>query len=128
MNIDNLTIGEAKELASIFSAGKTKSTIHNRHVGKYVIVRSRNEGINFGEIVECDETGIVLKGAIRLWSHAPRSRSMSWYEGVALSGLSADSNISPAVDEKVIIEEYSITVCSSDAIKSITEHKPHEQS
>ena len=129
MNIDELTFGQIKELQNMFGGTcNTSSGLASRHVGKHVIVRSRNEGINFGEVVQADETGIVLKDCIRIWYHKPENKNTCWYEGVATSGLSSASKTSCAVSEKAIIEDYSITLCDEVAVKSIKEHKPHEQS
>jgi hypothetical protein len=127
MNINDLTIGEAKQLASLFSSTQT-SNLTDELVEKYVIVRSRNEGINAGFIERLDDTGIVLKQARRIWYHRPENKNMCWYEGVAVSGLSSDSKISAPVELKAIIEDYSVTICTDEAIKSISGHKSHEQS
>jgi hypothetical protein len=128
MNIENLTIKEAREIATLFqNQSQPKISFLQNYVGKYVIVRSRNEGINAGFVKVLDETGIVLTEARRIWYHKPKDIKTSWYEGVAQSGLSDDSKISSPV-EKVIIEDYSITVCTDVASNSIQNHKTNEQS
>ena len=127
MNIDDMTYGELKQIASLFN--KTNSSNMLDHViGKYVIVRSRNEGINAGFVEAADETGIILKEARRIWYHKPKDKGVSWYEGVAKSGVSDDSKLSCPVEEKAIIEAYSITFCTQEAMKSISGAKSHEQS
>lgn len=128
MNINDLTVGQVKELMSLVAtSATTKPTIYQRYIGKYVIVRSRVEGINAGYVVEADETGVVLKQARRLWHHRPANKSMTWYEGVAVSGLSEDCKVSVETEEKAIIEEYSMTLCSDVAIESIREYKSYAQ-
>lgn len=127
MNIENLTIKEAMEIASIFNSPPSKKSFLEQYIGKYVIVRSRNEGINAGIVREIDETGVVLSGARRIWYHKPNDKNTSWYEGVAVSGLSSDSMISCVVIEKVIVEDYSITLCTEEASNSIKNHKSHAQ-
>ena len=129
MNIDDLTIGEAKELASLFGGNNSKlqSQLGSHLIGEYVIVRTRNEGLNCGYIKALDETGIILTEARRIWYHKPKDTKQSWYEGVANSGLSSDSKISSIVSEKIIFEDYSITVCSKIGAKSLQEHESHEQ-
>ena len=122
MDIDKITIGEAKELVSLLG-NKLSSSGLNYPIGKYVIVRSRNEGINFGKLVQADETGCVLEEASRLWYHNPQKAS--WYEGVALNGLKDDSKISVPTC-KYIVEDYSITLCESDAIENIKNFPPYE--
>ena len=126
MSIDDLTIGEAKQLASIFTEAPKNSSILNNAIGEYVIVRSRNEGINAGLLFKADETGCVLKDARRIWYHKPKDNSTAWYEGVAQTGLHKESKLSCEVFEKYIIEDYSITICSDESIKSIKEHPSHE--
>ena len=101
--------------------------LYSRYVGKYVIVRSKNEGLNAGTVLAADATGVCLKDARRLWYHKPANKAEAWYEGVANSGLSNDSKISSPVKEKAIVEPYSITVCSEVAEKSIKKADAHEQ-
>ena len=127
MNLDDLTIGEAKKLACMFGGGLTNSTIYSGYVGKYVICRSRNEGINAGKVMELDETGVILEDARRLYYHKPASKGLSWYEGVALEGISKDSKVGAAVT-KIIAEDYSLTICTKEAEKSIRGAKDHAQS
>lgn len=129
MNIDELTYGQIKEIAKLACGQKqsTSSGICNQFVGKYVIVRSRNEGINAGKVLELDDTGVILEDARRLYYHKPVNKELSWYEGVALEGLSKDSKVGAEVT-KLIVEDYSITVCTKDAEKSIRGAKTNAQS
>jgi len=127
MNYDDLTLKQIKEIKSLFGDQEEKRLkSYEKYIGEYVLVRSRNEGVNAGYVVECDQTGIVLEEARRLWLHAPKDGSVSWYEGVAISGLSEKSKVSPPV-KKVIVEVYSITECSKEAEKSIKEYPSNEQ-
>lgn len=131
MNLDSLTYGEIKELRSVFSLASTPQTnasnMYNRYIGKYVICRSRNEGINAGKVIAADETGVILESARRLYYHKPVNKNVSWYEGVAIFGISKDSKVGAAV-EKFIVEDYSLTLCTEDAEKSIRGAKDNEQS
>lgn len=101
------------------AAPQSSSGVAGSMIGKYVIVRSRNEGINAGEVVAADDTGVVLKNARRMWYHKPAVKTESWYEGVANHGLSDDSKVSGVVSEKVIIEDYSMVACTEVARQSI---------
>lgn len=127
MNIDELTLGQIKQLQGLFGGTVPKTQLGNQYVGKYVIVRSRNEGINAGKILEMDDTGVILEDARRLYYHKPANKELSWYEGVALDGLSSDSKIGAPVT-KIIIEDYSITVCTAKAETSIRGAKTNAQS
>lgn len=114
--------GNAEQVKTIESG----ENILSGAIGKYVIVRSRNEGINAGILKLSDETGCVLSEARRIWYHKPKDSKLAWYEGVAESGLHKDSKVSCPVDEKYIIEDYSISICSDTAKKSISGMKSHE--
>jgi hypothetical protein len=124
MNTDNLTLGQICELIRLFGNNSNVSTngsasIASSMVGKYVIVRSRNEGLNAGYVEAADDTGVILKDAKRLWYHKPAVKTEAWYEGVANHGLSSDSKVSGSVSRKVIVEDYSMTECTEIARQSI---------
>ena len=129
MNIDNLTLGDIKKLRGFFNSqgNSGEASLLDRYVGKYVICRSRNEGVNAGRVIAADNTGVILEDARRLYYHRPLNKNVSWYEGVAKSGLSDSSKVGEPV-EKIIIEDYSLTVCNEVAEKSIREAKSHDQS
>lgn len=123
MNLDELKLGDIKKLMCLFNPDQSdRPSILNNAIGKYVIVRSRNEGINAGILELADETGCVLKEARRIWYHKPKDKNTAWYEGVSQSGLSDDSKISCSVERKYIIEDYSLTICNDTATKSISSY------
>jgi hypothetical protein len=129
MNIDDLTIRQIKDLQALIGVkSEQQSSLFKFLIGKYVVVRSRNEGVNAGYLEEADETGCVLKDCRRLWWHKPAVKTESWYEGVCNHGVSDDSKVSGVVLRKVIVEDYSIVECTDKAIKSIQEAKAHAQS
>lgn len=119
INIEDLTIKQARELKGFFTDNKAEQSGSLQHaIGKYVICRSRNEGVNAGFLIAADSTGCHLKDARRLKTHKPKQGA--WYESVALTGLDYKESVSSAAaPEKFIIEDYSLTVCTDDAAKSI---------
>lgn len=127
MNLDDLTLGQAKELAGLFNNNLTpkieNSTLLKDAIGKYVIVRTRNEGINCGVVERADSTGVIISDARRIYYHKPKDNKVSWYEGVAETGLHKDSKISGIVEKKYIIEDYSLTICSKEAEKSLRNYE-----
>jgi len=127
MNINDLTIGQLKDLQNLIGGQQTQSSLFKNMIGKYVIVRSRNEGINAGYLEEADDTGCILKECRRVWYHRPAVKTESWYEGVCNHGLSDDSKVSGVVVRKVIVEDYSITECTDKAAKLIQGAKAHAQ-
>lgn len=126
MNIDDLV-----KLAGLLTNAETpapvQNGIFNRYVGKYVICHSGNEGVNAGKVIALDETGVVLEDARRLHYHKPINKNVSWYEGVAKTGIDSDSRLGTAI-EKIVVEDYSLTVCTPTAEESIRGAKDHEQS
>ena len=127
MNLDDITIGQLKDLQSLIGGATKQSGLFENMIGQYVVVRSRNEGLNAGFLEEADDTGCILKECKRLWYHRPKVKTESWYEGVCNHGLSSDSKVSGAVQRKVIVEDYSITQCTDKAAKSIQEAEPNAQ-
>ena len=124
VKLNDLIVGQARKLVSLFSKdSKSKlKGILARHKGKSVIVRSRTEGVNFGVLMEADETGCVLRSARRIHRPVTKNGQDSWYEGVANNGLDYDrARISAAVEEKIIIEDYSVTLCTESAAKNISD-------
>ena len=124
MNLDQLTFGQLKEIAAMFSGNTSAqpNSILSESIGQYCIVRTRNEGINFGKVVMADNTGVVIDEARRIYYHKPKDNKVSWYEGVATTGLHSDSKISGEVSRKYIIEDFSLTICSPEAVQSIKTH------
>ena len=84
--------------------------IFQSFIGKYVICRTINEGVNCGYVKQLDETGVVLDQARRMWYHDTADDSC-WYEGIARNGASEDTKLSEKC-EKLICEDYSLTICS----------------
>jgi hypothetical protein len=72
--------------------------------------------------------GGIIENCRRLWHHRPKDVKTSWYEGIAVSGLSENSKVSNTVPSKVIVEDYSLTLCNAIAEKSIMEATPNAQS
>lgn len=129
MNIDDLTLGQIKEIQNMAATQQPPSLskgIFGEFIGKYVICRTCNEGVNAGKVLAADETGVVLEDARRLWYFKPKSKDVSWYEGVARDGLSEDSKVGVA-SNKLIVEDYSLTICTAEAENIIRSIKAYEQ-
>lgn len=119
MNIDDLTIGEAKELARMFAP--TSNCVMagvgcNTMIGKKCIFRSYASGVHFGELVEKDGKEVIIKNARRLWYWKTTNKGISLSE-VAISGLAKDSKVCAPVD--IWLEAIEIIPCTKEAIKNI---------
>ena len=132
MNIDDLTLGQIKQVKELVKCetvytNNTTSSVHADALGRYVICRSRNEGVNAGKVILIEKGAVKLEDARRLHTHAPLDKNTAWYEGIAKTGISSDSRLSEAVD-KIIDEDYSLTYCTKEAEESIRNAPSHSQS
>ena len=117
MDINDLTIGQAKELAAMFGPKQTAVTGLNRMVGKKVIIRTYSAGVWFGTLDQKDGNEVILRNARRMWV---------WWaeEGISLSSVSVHgiknekSRIAESVDS-VWLEAIEIIPCTDTAINSI---------
>lgn len=120
MSIDNLTIGEAKALAAMFS-GQNAGPREIPGNDRYVIVRSRDAGVQFGKLDRYTEGGTVyLKDARQMWSWTAA-------EGGTLLDCATHgvkdgkfSTVSPAV---IVIGACAIIDCINKAVKSLESAK-----
>lgn len=82
VNIDNLTIAQAREIASMFGGNQSQVQQTKAHpfVGEYVIARCYSAGVHAGEVVSVDGENVILKDSRRLWSWKAQ-------DGIALSGV-----------------------------------------
>ena len=79
MNIDNLTFGELKQIASMFQ-NKHANQIASPIIGKYVIARCYSAGVHAGTVEAVDGENVILRDSRRLWAWKAAN-------GVALSGV-----------------------------------------
>ena len=81
MNIEELTIKQIREIASMVNCGSVpEQSKQHPFVGKYVLCRCSSAGVHTGELVFLDGDIAVLKNSRRLWSWKAK-------QGVALSGV-----------------------------------------
>ena len=117
MNIDNLTIGQAKELAALFSGAQPQQTGLNSMLGKKCVVRTYSAGVWFGEVAEKSGNEVILKNARRMWYwHAAESISLS---AVALHGINQDKSKIVAAVPTVWLEAIELIPASDKAVASI---------
>lgn len=118
MNINDLTIGEAKQLAALFANQiPTCPTSNFVMLGKKVIIRTFSAGVHYGELVEKDGKEVILKNARRLWYWKTTNKGISLSE-VANEGLAKDSKVCAAVDA-IWLEAVEIIPCTKESIKNI---------
>ena len=123
MNINDLTLGQLKEINALFGSNKDQSaTGLNCMIGKKVIIRTYSAGVWFGTLEQKDRNEVILRNARRMWQ---------WWakEGISLSSVSVNgiksekSKIAEGV-ETVWLEAIEIIPCTDNAINSI-ENSPN---
>ena len=123
MNIDNLTLGQIKQIQARLGNPTTQPQDGlNTMIGKKVIIRTYSAGVWFGRLKEKSGNEVIITEARRMWRWwANESISLS---GVALYGVKHDdSKIIEAVGA-VWLEAIEIIPCTDTAIQSL-ESAPH---
>lgn len=120
MDIENLTIAQAREIAEIFGNRKTNKDNNcglNEQIGEYVIVRTYNAGVWFGFLEKKSGNEVILSDARRMYQWwCAKSISLS---GVAKYGIDVEkSKICPALP-KVWLEAIEILTLSAVAINTL---------
>ena len=119
MNINDLTIGQAKELASLFSGAQPQQqpASLNNMVGQKCIIRTYSAGVWFGEIAEKSNNEVIVKDARRMWTWwAMEGISLS---SVALHGIRHDKSKIVEAVPAVWLEAIELIPASEKAISSI---------
>lgn len=122
MDIDDLTIGQAKTLAAQFSGGG--ESLPSDMIGKYVIVRCRDAGVHAGVLDAQSAREVILSQSRRLWYW--KSKKGSFLSGVARDGLDSSSKVGGPIRVH-LTETCEIIECSDEAERSIRGAATHER-
>ena len=117
MDINDLTIGQARELVAMFGAAVAPAPAQSHpFVGQYCICRCSGAGVHAGTVVSVDGDRVILHGSRRLWQWQAR-------DGVALSGVAqtglAGGKIDTSNPEIQLMGVCEIIPCSDAARESI---------
>lgn len=122
MNIDELTLGQIKQLKSLLEGnaktfqGNDQAGGLNCFIGKKVIIRTYAAGVFFGTLIEKAGKEVILNAARRLWYWDTADKGISLSD-VAIGGIGKGTRACAAVD--IWLEAIEIIPCSEIAIKSI---------
>lgn len=117
MNIDDLTIKDAREISRLFYGASNVEKKPHRFVGLYVIARCYSAGVHAGIVVDVDGENVILKESTRLWQWKAK-------DGLALSGV-AQNGIVPGCKLDVVNPEIylcgvcELIPCSAESEKTI---------
>jgi hypothetical protein len=117
MNIDDLTIGQAKELAEMFSV--EDAMITSPHIGKKCIIRTYASGVHYGELVSQNGRQIELKNARRLWRWDVAPHGISLSEVATYGPVGSRSKICCAVEQMTVLDGLEVIPCTFQAAKVI---------
>lgn len=125
LNIDNLTIGEIKQLSTLLGGnllGQPNQSSSHPFVGKYCIARCYAAGVHSGFVKSVDGENVILENSVRLWK-------WSASDGIALSGV-AQNGIKLKeckIDTKnpliYLTGVCELIPCSEEAVRSIYGNK-----
>lgn len=116
VNLEDLTIGQAREIAAFFNGtngGHPPQPLGAHLIGKQVIVRTYSAGVHFGTLRARSGTEVHLTAARRIWS---------WNKAFTLSKIAADgldvasSKLSVFVSEIILTEAIEI-IPVAEAVK-----------
>ena len=121
MNIDDLTVGQAKQLAAMFafSPAPMGAGLHP-FIGRYCICRCSAAGVHAGEVVGVNGDTVILRNSRRLWQWQARA-------GVALSGVAQNGLAGGKIDtlnpEIQLMGVCEVIPCSAKAREDIENAK-----
>lgn len=122
MNLDDLTIGEAKQLAAMFAANTPAAPTKGQHpfVGRYVLCRCYSAGVHTGDLVSVDGDTVILKNSRRLWKWVAKDGIA--LSGVAQFGLDIESKVDTVNPEIYLTGVIEVIPCTDAARSSIHEY------
>jgi len=93
MNIDNLTLGELKQIAQMMNTQSLLQASAKPHpfIGMFVIARCYAAGVHAGTVESVDGENVVLTNSRRLWSW--KAKYGIALSGVAQFGIKSDSKV-----------------------------------
>ncbi|MEB4590647.1 hypothetical protein VSS37_06630 [Candidatus Thiothrix sp. Deng01] len=121
MNIDinSLTIGQAKELAALFGGAAREEAKPNPHLGKVCLIRTYASGVHCGILIDQQGRQVELKDARRLWKWQVKDNAGISLSDIAIHGVGRESKICAIVPQMTILDAIEILPLSDDAKTSI---------
>lgn len=112
-DINDITIGQAKELAALFGNQSVASTVRTSPmVGRHCVIRTYSAGVHIGTVVSHDGEEVLLKDARRLW----KWEGAFTLSEVATAGVKKQgSRIAVAVPEILLTNVNEIIPTSEEA-------------
>jgi hypothetical protein len=125
MNIDNLTIGEAKALSSMFAS--QNQPVGGSMIGSKVLVRAYRAGVHFGTLKSISGEVVTLINTRRLWSWEVADKKGISLSDLAAHGVSSKSKICASVAEIIVIDACEVmttTLIAQASIEAANDYRP----
>lgn len=119
MNIEDVTIKQAREIAAIFARGPAPEAVDiaASMIGKYCIVRTYSAGVHAGIVTDRKQREVILSDSRRIWY---------WDGAASLSQLAKTGTSKPdqckfavQIDEILLTECIEIIPCTQVAEQGI---------
>ena len=118
MNIDTLTIGEAKAISAMFGGAATKSQTAMGQIGRKVIVRSRDAGVIYGNYAGNDGSTVHVTNARQLWKWEA-AQGISLIDVATYGVKTSGCKFSPAQATVTVFNACALIDVTDDAASSI---------
>lgn len=115
MNLDDLTIGEARKLACMFGGQNTPQSSCCEFTGKYVVVRTYSAGVHVGVLKSRNGQEVVLTEAKRIW----RWQGANTLHEIALNGIDKASKVSEETPSIILTQAIEIIPTSKEGEKCL---------
>lgn len=118
MDINNLTLGQLKEITSMFQSSPIPVVpVSDPLEGKYVICRCYSAGVHAGYLVSQNGDNVLLRESRRLWNW--KAQSGIALSGVATNGLASGCKIDSVVSLIRLTGVIETIVCADKAKETI---------
>ncbi len=123
MNIDELTLGQLREIKALLGARKCRAKTADPDIGKYVIVRTYSAGVHCGTLVSRNGLEVRLSNARRIWNWQSDSTKRYTLHEVSLHGVAANSKVSAVVESHTSTEAIEVIPCTAAAATNLQSSK-----
>ena len=116
MDINDLTIGQIKEINAMMAGSQNDAPTTSKHVGKKCIIRTYASGVHFGQLTACSGRAVELSNARRLWRWDAADKGISLSEIANHGPTGSRSRICETVSEMTILDALEIIPAKPAAV------------
>jgi sugar/nucleoside kinase (ribokinase family) len=125
MNVNDLTLGQIKELQALLGSTSSASPHAKTMVGEYVIVRCRDAGVHCGVLQWFNDRQCYLKESRRMWSWD--NINGDFLSGIAKYGPKEEACKFGVAIDVVLTEDCEIIRCTPESEKLLRAMPSHRE-